>query len=68
MCRIVLSSVFVLEYFLDTLWKGMLLFIFCLVLVCTGTLEQVRGPAPHPTPRRNLLPALTSLLILGAHR
>ncbi|XP_052604102.1 cation channel sperm-associated auxiliary subunit TMEM249, partial [Peromyscus californicus insignis] len=41
-------DVFVLEYFLDTLWKGMLLFIFCLVLVCTGTLKQVRGPAPHP--------------------
>ncbi|OBS67202.1 hypothetical protein A6R68_04294, partial [Neotoma lepida] len=34
-------DVFVLEYYLDTLWKGMLLFIFCLVLVCCGALNKV---------------------------
>ncbi|ERE81384.1 putative transmembrane protein C8orfK29 [Cricetulus griseus] len=41
MCLVVLSSVFVLEYYLDTLWKGTLLFIVCLLLICCGILRQV---------------------------
>lgn len=48
MCWAMLSSVFVLEYYLDTLWKGTLLFIVCLVLVCSDVLSTVRAPAPHP--------------------
>lgn len=48
MCWAVLSSVFVLEYYLDTLWKGTLLFLVCLVLVCSDVLRTVRAPAPHP--------------------
>ncbi|KAH0518845.1 Transmembrane protein 249, partial [Microtus ochrogaster] len=35
-------DVFVLEYYLDTLWKGTLLFIVCLVLVCSGVLQTVQ--------------------------
>nr|XP_048310830.1 cation channel sperm-associated auxiliary subunit TMEM249 [Myodes glareolus] len=35
-------DVFVLEYYLDTLWKGTLLFIVCLVLVCSDVLSTVR--------------------------
>ncbi|XP_055482618.1 cation channel sperm-associated auxiliary subunit TMEM249 [Psammomys obesus] len=34
-------DVFVFEYYLDTLWKGTLLFIFCLVLVSCDVLRQV---------------------------
>ncbi|XP_071458513.1 cation channel sperm-associated auxiliary subunit TMEM249 [Marmota flaviventris] len=34
-------GVFVLEYYLDTLWKGLLLFFVCLVLVCSGFVRQV---------------------------
>ncbi|XP_021577951.2 cation channel sperm-associated auxiliary subunit TMEM249 [Ictidomys tridecemlineatus] len=34
-------GVFVLEYYLDTLWKGLLLFVICLVLVCSGFVRQV---------------------------
>ncbi|XP_047419875.1 LOW QUALITY PROTEIN: cation channel sperm-associated auxiliary subunit TMEM249 [Sciurus carolinensis] len=34
-------GVFVLEYYLDTLWKGMLLFVVCLILVCSGFVRQV---------------------------
>lgn len=48
MCWAMLSSVFVLEYYLDMLWKGTLLFIVCLVLVCSDVLRTVRAPAPHP--------------------
>ncbi|KAK2095240.1 hypothetical protein P7K49_026656 [Saguinus oedipus] len=33
--------VFVLEYYLDTLWKGMLLFIVCAVLVSVSSLREV---------------------------
>lgn len=49
MCWIMLPSVFVLEYYLDSLWKGMLLFVICLVFVSCNVLRQVRAPAPHPT-------------------
>ncbi|CAH6791083.1 Tmem249 [Phodopus roborovskii] len=41
MCLIILSLVFVLEYYLDTLWKGTLLFIVCLFLICCDVLRQV---------------------------
>ncbi|XP_045872606.1 transmembrane protein 249 [Meles meles] len=34
-------NVFVLEYYLDTLWKGALLFVVCLVLVSFGLVSQV---------------------------
>ncbi|KAM5211075.1 cation channel sperm-associated auxiliary subunit TMEM249 [Hipposideros larvatus] len=34
--------VFVLEYYLDTLWKGMLLFVVCLFLVSFGLVSQVQ--------------------------
>lgn len=33
--------VFVLEYYLDTLWKGTLLFVVCLLLVSFGLVSQV---------------------------
>lgn len=33
--------VFVLEYYLDTLWKGMLLFVVCLFLISFGIVSQV---------------------------
>uniref|UniRef100_A0A673VS29 Transmembrane protein 249 n=1 Tax=Suricata suricatta TaxID=37032 RepID=A0A673VS29_SURSU len=36
-------SVFVLEYYLDTLWKGTLLFVVCLFLFCFGLVSQVRN-------------------------
>lgn len=48
-CWVLPPSVFVLEYYLDTLWKGMLLFVICLVFISCNILGQVRGPAPHPT-------------------
>lgn len=48
MCWVLLSSVFVFEYYLDTLWKGTLLFIFCLGLVSCGSLREVKALAPHP--------------------
>uniref|UniRef100_A0A8C0T3X9 Transmembrane protein 249 n=3 Tax=Canis lupus TaxID=9612 RepID=A0A8C0T3X9_CANLF len=35
-------NVFVLEYYLDTLWKGTLLFVVCLLLVSFGVVSQVR--------------------------
>lgn len=35
------SPVFVLEYYLDTLWKGTLLFVVCLLFVSFGFLSQV---------------------------
>ncbi|XP_035132685.1 cation channel sperm-associated auxiliary subunit TMEM249 [Callithrix jacchus] len=35
-------NVFVLEYYLDTLWKGMLLFIVCAVLVSVSSLREVK--------------------------
>nr|XP_010959528.2 transmembrane protein 249 [Camelus bactrianus] len=35
-------NVFVLEYYLDTLWKGTLLFVVCLLLVSFGLVSQVR--------------------------
>ncbi|XP_077019413.1 cation channel sperm-associated auxiliary subunit TMEM249 [Tamandua tetradactyla] len=35
-------NVFVLEYYLDTLWKGTLLFVVCLVLVSFGLVSKVR--------------------------
>ncbi|XP_036904643.1 transmembrane protein 249 [Sturnira hondurensis] len=35
-------NVFVLEYYLDTLWKGMLLFVICLFLVSFGLVNQVQ--------------------------
>uniref|UniRef100_F7E5M3 Transmembrane protein 249 n=2 Tax=Cercopithecinae TaxID=9528 RepID=F7E5M3_MACMU len=35
-------NVFVLEYYLDTLWKGMLLFVVCVVLVSLGSLREVQ--------------------------
>ncbi|XP_027456743.2 transmembrane protein 249 isoform X2 [Zalophus californianus] len=34
-------NVFVLEYYLDTLWKGALLFVVCLFLVSFGLVSQV---------------------------
>ncbi|XP_051015303.1 cation channel sperm-associated auxiliary subunit TMEM249 [Acomys russatus] len=34
-------DVFVLEYYLDTLWKGTLLFIFCFVLIAFDILTEV---------------------------
>ncbi|XP_073076709.1 cation channel sperm-associated auxiliary subunit TMEM249 [Manis javanica] len=34
-------QVFVLEYYLDTLWKGTLLFVACLFLVSLGLVSQV---------------------------
>ncbi|XP_021574214.1 transmembrane protein 249 [Carlito syrichta] len=37
-----LPNVFVLEYYLDTLWKGMLLFVVCIVLVSFGSLREVQ--------------------------
>lgn len=36
-----LPAVFVLEYYLDTLWKGALLFVVCLFLVSFGLVSQV---------------------------
>lgn len=36
-----LPAVFVLEYYLDTLWKGTLLFVVCLLLVSFGVVSQV---------------------------
>ncbi|XP_045431798.1 transmembrane protein 249 [Pipistrellus kuhlii] len=36
-------KVFVLEYYLDTLWKGALLFLVCLFLVIFGLVSQVRN-------------------------
>lgn len=33
--------VFVLEYYLDTLWKGTLLFAVCLLLISFGLVSQV---------------------------
>lgn len=62
-------SVFVLEYYLDTLWKGTMLFIICLVFISCNVLREVRAPAPpHPTPQplcigphKSLLPELTSV-------
>ncbi|XP_064124320.1 cation channel sperm-associated auxiliary subunit TMEM249 [Loxodonta africana] len=35
-------NVFVLEYYLDTLWKGTLLFVVCLALVSCGFLSKVQ--------------------------
>uniref|UniRef100_A0A8C3W2W2 Transmembrane protein 249 n=1 Tax=Catagonus wagneri TaxID=51154 RepID=A0A8C3W2W2_9CETA len=35
-------NVFVLEYYLDTLWKGTLLFAVCLLLISFGFVSQVR--------------------------
>ncbi|KAM5315108.1 cation channel sperm-associated auxiliary subunit TMEM249 [Glossophaga mutica] len=35
-------NVFVLEYYLDTLWKGTLLFVVCLCLVSFGLVNQVQ--------------------------
>ncbi|XP_024428129.1 cation channel sperm-associated auxiliary subunit TMEM249 [Desmodus rotundus] len=35
-------NVFVLEYYLDTLWKGTLLFVVCLFLVSFGLVNQVQ--------------------------
>lgn len=35
------AAVFVLEYYLDTLWKGTLLFVVCLFLVSFGLVNQV---------------------------
>ncbi|XP_012503414.1 PREDICTED: transmembrane protein 249 [Propithecus coquereli] len=35
-------DVFVLEYYLDTLWKGTLLFIVCVILVSFSSLRQVQ--------------------------
>ncbi|XP_040350695.1 cation channel sperm-associated auxiliary subunit TMEM249 isoform X1 [Herpailurus yagouaroundi] len=35
-------NVFVLEYYLDTLWKGTLLFVVCLLLVSFGFVSQVQ--------------------------
>ncbi|XP_042779305.1 transmembrane protein 249, partial [Panthera leo] len=35
-------NVFVLEYYLDTLWKGTLLFVVCLLLVSFGLVSQVQ--------------------------
>ncbi|KAI5214051.1 hypothetical protein MUG91_G264n26 [Manis pentadactyla] len=35
-------NVFVLEYYLDTLWKGTLLFVACLFLVSLGLVSQVQ--------------------------
>ncbi|KAL0599202.1 Transmembrane protein 249, partial [Plecturocebus cupreus] len=35
-------NVFVLEYYLDTLWKGMLLFVVCVVLVSVSSLREVQ--------------------------
>ncbi|KAG8515407.1 LOW QUALITY PROTEIN: F-box/LRR-repeat protein 6, partial [Galemys pyrenaicus] len=43
-------NVFVLEYYLDTLWKGTLLFVVCVFLVSFGLVSQVRGLGP-PRPR-----------------
>lgn len=48
-CWVTPSSVFVLEYYLDTLWKGILLFIICLICISCNILKEVRAPAPHPT-------------------
>lgn len=33
--------VFVLEYYLDTLWKGTLLFIVCILLISFGLVSEV---------------------------
>ncbi|XP_026305488.1 LOW QUALITY PROTEIN: transmembrane protein 249, partial [Piliocolobus tephrosceles] len=35
-------NVFVLEYYVDTLWKGMLLFVVCVALVSLGSLREVQ--------------------------
>lgn len=35
------TAVFLLEYYLDTLWKGMLLFVVCLLLLSSGLVNQV---------------------------
>lgn len=40
--------VFVLEYYLDSLWKGMLLFVVCLLLLSFGLVSQVGAPGPVP--------------------
>ncbi|XP_042525313.1 transmembrane protein 249 [Dipodomys spectabilis] len=37
-----MPSVFVLEYYLDTVWKGALLFLICFALVSTNFLKQVQ--------------------------
>ncbi|KAM7075793.1 cation channel sperm-associated auxiliary subunit TMEM249 [Molossus nigricans] len=37
-----LPNVFVLEYYLDTLWKGALLFVVCLFLISFSLVSQVR--------------------------
>lgn len=71
MCWIILPSVFVLEYYLDTLWKGMLLFVICLVFISCNVLRQVRAPAPHPTTslhRATWEPLARIPLIPGTHR
>ncbi|XP_037588355.1 transmembrane protein 249 [Cebus imitator] len=43
-------NVFVLEYYQDTLWKGMLLLAVCVVLVSVSSLRKVRAPGPPPPP------------------
>ncbi|DAA22923.1 TPA: hCG2036558-like [Bos taurus] len=35
-------NVFVLEYYLDTLWKGTLLFIVCILLISFGLVSEVQ--------------------------
>lgn len=49
-----------LEYYLDTLWKGTLLFVACLFLVSLGLVSQVwvSGPAPHGPPPLGTRPAV----------
>lgn len=47
---IVLPAVLVLEYYLDTLWKGTLLFVACMGILSLNVLKQVRAPGPHPRP------------------
>lgn len=41
--------VFVLEYYLDTLWKGTLLFIVCILLISFGLVSEVWAPGPAHT-------------------
>nr|KAF6405789.1 transmembrane protein 249 [Rousettus aegyptiacus] len=43
-------NVFVLEYYLDTLWKGTLLFVVCLFLISCGLVSQVQKQATWGIP------------------
>lgn len=56
-------TVFVLEYYLDTLWKGTLLFVICLLLVSLDILRQVCSSSPIPGIAVPLPPPLPSFTV-----